>query len=84
MANEPLSLDDIERMWNEARERAERKMGMEHIDGVPWYDAPKPRRWHRCWVQTSAYVQFDRVERCACGAIRNPRFGSRWAERNSR
>jgi hypothetical protein len=55
-----------------------------HLDGIPWYDAPRPFWLHRCKVQTYGYVgMFDYVERCACGAIR--RGGTRfWFERNSR
>jgi hypothetical protein len=55
---------------------------LEHLDGVPWMEAPIPRRWHRCWAQTKGLVGFDEVERCACGAIRNTRFRG-WMERNS-
>lgn len=43
----------------------------EHLDGVKWFEAPVPRRWHRCTPQTRAWIGlFTRVERCACGAIR--------------
>jgi hypothetical protein len=54
-----------------------------HVDGVPWYEAPLPRRFHRCRPQTSGRAgHFDFVDRCACGAIRwNARY---WLERNSR
>jgi hypothetical protein len=56
---------------------------VEHRDGLPWWDAPKPRRWHKCAAQTSGTVNnFEQVDRCACGAIR--RNGGRWFERNSR
>lgn len=52
-----------------------------HLDGIPWHEAKKPRRWHRCRPQTSGLD--DRlVHRCACGAIRFA--GSDWMERNSR
>lgn len=55
----------------------------EHRGGVSWYDAPVPRRWHRCRPQNRAYFAASGyVERCACGAIRG-NFGP-WAERNSR
>jgi hypothetical protein len=40
----------------------------EHLDGIPWYDAPIPRRWHRCKAQTRGWYKLDYVERCACGA----------------
>lgn len=55
-----------------------------HLDGVPWHEARKPRRWHKCWAQTKGTMNyFTEVERCACGAIRRPPDG-RWFERNSR
>ena len=55
-----------------------------HRDGIPWHDAPIPRRWHRCQVQTYAFVNyFTFIERCACGAIRMENR-SPWMDRNSR
>jgi hypothetical protein len=54
-----------------------------HLRGVPWHDAPKPHRWHRCWAHTTVVIDGRRVERCPCGAIRSG--GSRiWDERNTR
>jgi len=51
--------------------------------GVSWHKAPRPRRWHRCRVQTRGWFNdFDLVERCACGAIRLN--GRSWLERNQR
>lgn len=50
---------------------------MAHKDGVPWWEAPIPRWWHRCRPQTVGMA----VERCACGSINTP-FG--WHDRNSR
>lgn len=60
-----------------------------HLDGVPWHQAPTPRRLHRCSARTTGWLNLlDRVDRCACGAIRvQPAFArksSRWRERNSR
>lgn len=56
---------------------------LHHLNGVPHFEAPIPRRLHRCWVQSFGWSGFVKVERCACGAIR--RCGDRrWAERNSR
>jgi len=55
----------------------------EHRDGTPWDEAPMPSRWHRCSAQTSSWLGFDQVLRCACGAIRNTRFKG-WLEKNSR
>lgn len=54
----------------------------EHLDGVPWHAMPIPRRWHRCRAQTSGTYGPDRIERCACGAIRYNRRG--WLDRNTR
>lgn len=53
------------------------------LNGVPWHEAPLPPRIHKCFVQTRGWIGFDEVHRCACGAIRNPRFGGHWLERNS-
>ena len=47
-----------------------------------WYDAPLPRRLHRCRPASSGNVSATFVERCACGAIRLNR--GPWDERNSR
>ncbi len=57
---------------------------IEHLDGVEWFHAPVPPADHECWVQTRGVSGTgSNVERCACGAIRNPRWDS-WLERNSR
>jgi hypothetical protein len=43
-----------------------------HRDGVPWNEAPIPRRLHRCSVQTSGWTGpagLTQILRCACGAI---------------
>lgn len=67
-----------------------RDLRLEHKDGIWWFDAPIPRRIHKCWAQTTAYdiLGLREVERCACGAIRmdgdNPYRKSYWYERNSR
>jgi hypothetical protein len=54
-----------------------------HVDGIPWYEAPLPWRWHLCKAQTYGSTRiFFSVERCACGAIRlNKRY---WVDKNSR
>ena len=49
------------------------------VDGVWWYDAPLPRRWHRCRPWTVGLVDGGHlgpavVQRCACGGMR---FGFR-------
>jgi hypothetical protein len=60
-----------------------------HTDGVWWDEAPLPRRWHRCKVQTTGVTErLEVVQRCACGAVRIYRSGETdrgpWMERNSR
>lgn len=56
-----------------------------HVDGIPWYEAPAPRkRGHVHEAQTMS----NRIDRCACGALRffdDPVWieeptGPRWAE----
>lgn len=56
-----------------------------HRDGIAWEDAPTPRRFHFCTPQTVAFLADprERVERCACGAIRLDGDGP-WLEKNSR
>lgn len=56
--------------------------GVQHRDGVCWYDAPVPWRWHKCRTQTAGWVGLTRYERCACGAVR--RNGREWFDRNTR
>lgn len=59
------------------------KVKIEHLNGVSWIRALKPRRWHRCKPQTrGATGTINLIERCACGAIRLD--GRYWFERNSR
>lgn len=56
---------------------------LEHWDGIPWHEAPLPRRWHRCKAWTRGCVSiFTYVERCACGSIRLDRLV--WIEKNQR
>jgi hypothetical protein len=43
---------------------------VEHLNAIPWDEAPPPPRLHGHWAQTRARVHTERVERCACGAIR--------------
>lgn len=58
---------------------------VEHLDGVDWFYADVPPRWHRCWPQTRGWVSVYRelVERCACGSLRFDGHGP-WVDRNSR
>ena len=58
---------------------------MTHPGGAPWWEAPVPFRFHRCTVQTEAWVDYvNLVERCACGAIRLDGKRGRWMQRNTR
>lgn len=56
----------------------------QHLGGVPWHEAPLPRRLHRCTPQTRDSGL--RIVRCACGAVgRMVRWGRlSWESRNSR
>lgn len=54
----------------------------DHKDGIPWDEAPIPRRWHRCKVQTEAWFGFRQYLKCACGAVRID--GGSWTIKNSR
>jgi hypothetical protein len=57
---------------------------VKHLDGVKWYEAPVPPRRHKCWAQTKGMLPSgEEVERCACGAVKNPKYRS-WLEVNSR
>lgn len=56
-----------------------------HVDGIRWWEAPIPSIFHRCKTQTEGFLGGplgDRVQRCACGAIRRNDGG--WFERNQR
>lgn len=56
----------------------------EDLGGVVWFDAPKPRLWHRCQPHTRGlFVGYGLTERCACGATRVDGAGP-WLGRNTR
>lgn len=58
---------------------------MVHRDEVPWFEAEKPPRGHRCRAATVGYSRgVGFVYRCACGAIRGAGFDNVWVDRNSR
>lgn len=60
-------------------------MTVAHRDGVSWHLAPLPRRWHRCTPWSTATLSTGRcVQRCACGARRDPNDGGGWDTKNSR
>lgn len=70
--------------WQAALEQAERDLGITHGNGIPWYQAPRPHRWHRCQPWTAgATAELGLVERCACGGIRLDGNGP-WMKRNQR
>lgn len=54
---------------------------MEHEDGVPWWEAPPPRRFHLHYAQTKGWHGFNEIWRCACGAMRFN--GDRWVRERS-
>lgn len=56
-------------------------MLLSHLNGVPWHEAPLPRRLHRCWPQTRVFLHLRRVDRCACGATRLDDHGL-WIDKN--
>lgn len=79
-----MSDEEYDARFEEARAGYEAlRSSQEHVDGIPWHDAPVPPRLHRCKPQTKGWVNFfTQVDRCACGAIRMD--GGRWMERNAR
>ena len=61
------------------------KLEVYHLDGIPWFMAQLPNRFHSCKPQTIGYINyFDYVERCACGAIRLRSHGHDWSSKNDR
>ena len=56
--------------------------GIHHYQSVPWWDAPIPRRWHRCKAQSWSLLASGFWERCACGAARIDHRV--WIDRNTR
>jgi len=75
---------------NRGYERRRRESPEWHRDGIAWYAAPVPGRWHRCkpWsVFISRHGMTGEpvlVERCACGAQRRDGEEYVWTDRNSR
>jgi hypothetical protein len=60
---------------------------IEHLRGIPWWEAGIPPRNHQCWAQTRGFIRLNLTQRCACGAIRMPRHhldSVGWSNRNSR
>jgi hypothetical protein len=64
-----------------------------HRNGIPWWEAPLPRRLHRCTPWTTGSLEqltiltiparTAVVSRCACGAVRVA-GDHRWQQRNER
>lgn len=67
---------------DEAHDKLRDYSSIRNVDGVGWWQAKVPPRWHRCKAQTTAMDKLDRIERCACGAIRWN--GRAWIRRNER
>lgn len=70
---------------------AERLLGavtIQHLNGVEWWEAPRPHHWHRCKAQTRGTTSSGlNVERCPCGGVCIWRDGEDkrfWFERNKR
>lgn len=77
---------ELKQMFEQFRKEQEMEDAEERrnsIGGVPWNEAPLPPRMHKCWAQTTGWIGFEQVQRCACGALRNPRFGGGWLDKNS-
>lgn len=52
------------------------RLTLVHLNDVPWWQAPIPKRNHQCWAQTEAWVTtpggfpiYIEVKRCACGGL---------------
>lgn len=69
-----------EQVSKDLRELIDRVIGITHVGGVPYYEAPLPPRLHRCRPWT-VNARLD-VERCPCGSRRIDR--GRWKLRNDR
>jgi hypothetical protein len=55
---------------------------VKHTFGRPWWQAPLPKKWHRCKAWSIIIMPDASVERCACGGIRIDH--RMWVERNQR
>lgn len=56
-----------------------------HEGGVKWFDAPIPKSRHRCWAQSTGWVNLKLIWRCPCGAMAvDPGDNPHWLQRNSR
>ena len=57
---------------------------MKHKDGIPYWKAPIPRRFHFCRAQTVGKLGDQWIWRCACGALRSPKRFKFWINKNDR
>jgi len=59
---------------------------IQHLNGVPWFEATVPPTVHVCVVQTQGFSGLHQYFRCACGAISEYRGRTplHWDERNTR
>lgn len=85
-SNEGSGVSTLHDPWQLEQSSGDGRTEIWHLRGVAWWDAPIPRRWHRCTAQTRGTINyFEKVERCACGAFayadESPRI---WLDRNSR
>lgn len=80
-----VSAQDIDTIAQEldVRYRIEPEGGIGHSGNVRWDEAPIPKRWHKCFPQTTSGEYGMGAARCACGAVKFSIFG-RWSEKNSR
>jgi hypothetical protein len=59
------------------------KQGPWHLDDIPFFDAPKPPKNHKCWAQTwGVNSSGSELERCPCGGMRI--HLTQWMDRNTR
>lgn len=78
-----IILDEEGRRWH--RTTFDSGEYLEDLDGVDWFRAPIPHRWHSCRPQSRGTNKYGYVERCACGGY-NIRAADKpvWTYRNTR
>lgn len=54
-----------------------------HRDGIAWYEAKPPSLLHKCQAQTTGFIGFTEMQRCACGAIWDTTYRN-WIYKNQR
>lgn len=78
-----MTPDELNELMDETIASVDAVVAAASLDGIPWYEAEIPCRWHRCKTQTKGYAGSFTVYRCACGAIRLNGRGP-WRDKNSR